>query len=121
MPYSWPVDVNALEAKAFCKYKSIKENKNYYLPSEVQYKAIYEFAKVDEVLDSMTSNNNLNLYSSCPVNENNFNGIYDVVGNVWQWSSSTIDGLDGFEVHEAYDDCSVPTFDNKHAIINGSS
>ena len=27
MPLSWPVEVNYLEAKAFCNWKSIKENK----------------------------------------------------------------------------------------------
>ena len=118
MPLSWPVDVNALEAKAFCKYKSIKENLNYTLPSEAQYQAIYKYANID---DDYKANENLKLYSSVPINRYNFNGIYDVVGNVWQWSSTHIYPFDGFEVHEAYDDFSVPTFDNKHAIINGSS
>jgi putative 4-mercaptohistidine N1-methyltranferase len=50
-----------------------------------------------------------------------FEGFGDVVGNVWQWSRTPIFGFDGFEVHKAYDDFSTPTFDDKHALILGSS
>ena len=37
-------------------------------------------------------------------------GFYDVIGNVWQWTETPIDGLPGFEVHPLYDDFSTPTF-----------
>jgi len=124
MPLNWPVDVNALEAEAFCRYKSQKDSKTYSLPSEAEYRAIYEYAGLEDVLelDEKRANQNFAHYSSSsPVDEFDFNGIYDVVGNVWQWSRTPIFGFDGFEVHEAYDDFSVPTFDNKHALICGSS
>jgi putative 4-mercaptohistidine N1-methyltranferase len=45
----------------------------------------------------------------------------DVIGNVWQWTESAIDGFDGFQVHPAYDDFSVPTFDGQHNLIKGGS
>ena len=118
MPLSWPVDVNALEAKAFCKYKSKKDNVSYTLPTECEYKAIVKYANIPS---NYKANENLNLYSSVPVDTFEFNGIYDVVGNVWQWCKTPIFGFDGFKVHKAYDDFSTPTFDNKHALINGSS
>ena len=124
MPLSWPVDVNALEAEAFCRYKSEKDKLTYQLPSEAEYRVIYESAGLKDIPDFHESRANLNFYhyaSSCPVDEFNFNGIYDVVGNVWQWSRTPIRGFKGFEVHEAYDDFSVPTFDEKHALILGSS
>ncbi|DAB27544.1 MAG: SAM-dependent methyltransferase [Sulfurimonas sp. RIFOXYD12_FULL_33_39] len=124
MPLDWPVDVNALEAEAFCRYKSKKEGVKYSLPSEAEYRLIYEHAKLEDIPDFHESRANLNFYhyfSSCPVNEFAFNGIYDVVGNVWQWSRTPIFGFNGFEVHPAYDDFSTPTFDNKHALILGSS
>ena len=47
--------------------------------------------------------------------------IYDIVGNVWQWTESHMNGFKGFETHHAYDDFSVPTFDGKHNIIKGGS
>jgi len=124
MPLDWPVDVNALEAEAFCRYKSKKDGVVYSLPSEAEYRLIYDYAKLEDIPDFHESRANLNFYhyfSSCPVNEFGFNGIYDVVGNVWQWSKTPIFGFDGFAIHPAYDDFSVPTFDNKHSLILGSS
>lgn len=129
MPLDWPVDVNALEAEAFCRYKSKKDKRDYLLPSEVEYRAIYEQTNIEDLPEFHQSRANLNFYhyaSSCPVNEFGFHtksgeSIYDVVGNVWQWSRTPMRPFDGFEVHEAYDDFTVPTFDEKHALIVGSS
>lgn len=124
MPLDWPVDVNALEAEAFCRYKSQKDDLCYQLPSEAEYRVLYENANIEELPSLKQSKANLNFHpyaSSCPVNEFSFNGIYDIVGNVWQWSRTPMRAFEGFEVHEAYDDFSVPTFDEKHALILGSS
>ena len=124
MPMNWPVDVNALEAEAFCRYKSSKEAKEYRLPSEAEYRAIYKHSGLQDIEFVDESRANYNFYhyaSSSPVDMFEFNGVYDVVGNVWQWSRSSIFGFKGFEVHPAYDDFSTPTFDDKHALILGSS
>lgn len=124
MPLDWPVDVNALEAEAFCRYKSKKDSVTYSLPSEAEHRAIYNQSRLQDLPNFHESRANLNFYhyaSACPVNEFSFNGIFDVVGNVWQWSRTPIRGFEGFEVHPAYDDFSVPTFDDKHALILGSS
>lgn len=124
MPQDWPVEVNALESEAFCRYKSKKDGVLYQLPSEAEYRAIYNFAGLQDLPEFHESRANLNFYhfsSACPVNEFSFNGIYDVVGNVWQWSSTAIHAFKGFDIHPAYDDFSTPTFDNKHSLILGSS
>lgn len=124
MPLNWPVDVNALEAMAFCRWKSKKENKNYILPSEAEYMALSEYGGIEDIPAFDTTKANLNFdhyWSSTPVNMFMFKGFGDVVGNVWQWSRTPISGFEGFEVHEAYDDFSTPTFDEKHALILGSS
>ncbi len=124
LPLNWPVEVNALEAEAFCRYKNKQENLEYKLPSEAEYRALYNHSNLEDVPELHESRANINFYhyaSSCPVNEFSFNGIYDVIGNVWQWSRTPIRGFKGFEVHEAYDDFSTPTFDEKHSLILGSS
>jgi len=124
IPLDWPVDVNALEAEAFCRYKSKKEKQHYQLPSEAEYRVMYESAGLQDIPNFHESRANINFYhyaSSCPVNEFAFGELYDVVGNVWQWSRTPIRAFKGFEVHLAYDDFSVPTFDEKHALILGAS
>lgn len=121
LPKNFPVDVNALEAEAFCKYISLRDGLTYLLPSEGEYEAICNFAGVGEVANEEEANVNFKYASSTPVDYHSMNGIYDVVGNVWQWSRTLMHPFEGFEVHPAYDDFTVPTFDNKHALILGAS
>ncbi|MBN2824792.1 MAG: 5-histidylcysteine sulfoxide synthase [Campylobacterales bacterium] len=124
MPLSFPVDVNYLEAQAFCNWKSQKEGIEYSLPSEAQYRVMLENEGVEDVPNFDDTQANINFahyFSSTPVNAFRFKTLYDVVGNVWQWSSSYIDGFEGFEVHPIYDDFSTPTFDTKHNLIKGGS
>ena len=124
MPDSWPVDVNYLEAKAFCRWKSIKEGKEYRLLSEAEWHRLYQRAGIEDVplFDDRKANINFRYWaSSSPVNKFAFGDLFDVMGNVWQWSESHMDAYDGFEVHSAYDDFSVPTFDGKHNLLKGGS
>lgn len=125
LPLNWPVDVNHLEAQAFCAWKSQQTNSNITLPSEALWHALKEFSQApDEKEWGEVAPFNINLEhftSSCPVNVFQSNGFYDVLGNVWQWTNTTIDGFEGFEIHPLYDDFSVPTFDGRHNIFKGGS
>ena len=117
MPWSWPVEVNYLEAKAFCHWLGAKKGKKIRLPTEPEYLRIY-----DENIVGDSANINLEVAaSSTPVDEYKQGDFYDVIGNVWQWTESAIDGLKGFKVHPSYDDFSVPTFDGQHNLIKGGS
>ena len=121
MPLSFPVEVNALEAEAFCRYKSQKDSREYLLPSEAEYEAICDFGGIDSLVKSEDANLNFHYASATPVNTYGFNGVFDVVGNVWQHSRTHMHPFDGFKVHSAYDDFTVPTFDDKHSLLLGSS
>ncbi|MBU1641825.1 5-histidylcysteine sulfoxide synthase [bacterium] len=124
MPLNWPVDVNYLEAKAYCRWLSDKEDKNYRLLSEAEWYLLYERAGIKDVPDFDDASANINLAhyaSSCPVDRFAFGDIFDIVGNVWQWTESPIYGFKGFEPHYVYDDFSLPTFDGKHNLIKGGS
>ncbi len=124
MPWDWPVEVNYLEAKAFCNWLGEKQGKQIRLPSEAEWYRLYDsFVQQDES-GRIASEANIALTqfaSSAPVTQSRQGELFDVVGNVWQWTETAIDGLDGFRVHPAYDDFSVPTFDGRHNLIKGGS
>ncbi|WP_319381266.1 5-histidylcysteine sulfoxide synthase [Thiomicrorhabdus sp.] len=120
MPWNWPVEVNSLEAEAFCHWKAQKTGRPIRLPSEDEYLRLREHS---QVLDHQSKANiNLQQYaSSTPVDQFRTGDFYDVVGNVWQWTQTPIYPFDGFKVHPIYDDFTTPTYDNKHNIIKGGS
>ncbi len=125
MPWSWPVEVNYLEAKAFCNWKSAKSGKKFRLPTEAEWYRLHEVAQLEEVTEWKKAPGNINLEywtSPCPVNLfEQGSGFFDVIGNVWQWTETPITGFPGFKVHPMYDDFSTPTFDGKHNLIKGGS
>ena len=120
MPWNWPVDVNQLEAQAFCNWKAKQTGKPIRLPSEDEYYRLREHSNVLDNLDS--ANINLQKFaSSCPVDQGKSGDFFDVMGNVWQWTMTPIYPFEGFKVHPLYDDFTMPTYDNQHNIIAGGS
>ncbi len=119
MPWDWPVEVNAHEARAFCAWRSKKLGKNVRLPSEDEWHRMLAVSGYRYGTDA-------NLYlehgaSSCPVDRFEHGPFRSLVGNVWQWTETPIYPFDGFEVHPYYDDFTTPTFDDRHAIMKGGS
>lgn len=123
LPMDWPVEVNYLEAKAFCNWKSQSSEEFVRLPTEAEWQVLRDQLDTDlPYWAAAPGNINLEHFaSSCPVNAFSQGNFYDVIGNVWQWTESPIDGYEGFEVHPLYDDFSTPTFDGKHNLIKGGS
>ena len=125
MPWDWPVEVNCLEARAFCRWLAARTGKPIRLPTEEEWARLRDQAKVPDQPHWDKAPGNLNLEhetSPCPVTEHEFEGGFcDVVGNVWQWTETPITGFPGFAVHPLYDDFSTPTFDTKHNLIKGGS
>ena len=123
MPWSWPVEVNYHEAKAFCNWKAEKTGLAIRLPSEDEWYRLYDHAEVEE-LNGQQANANLHLdhaASPCPVNQFAHGDLYDVIGNVWQWTETPIYPFDGFKVHPFYDDFTMPTYDGRHNLFKGGS
>ncbi|RLA67220.1 MAG: SAM-dependent methyltransferase [Epsilonproteobacteria bacterium] len=124
---NWPVEVNYLEAAAFCKWKSHKDTSNITLSTEDEYIRLREQSGVLSYLEWIKQDKtiaNINLEgqaSSVPVDRYKHGEFYDVIGNAWQWSRTPMYPFEGFKVHPVYDDFTVPTFDAKHNLINGGS
>jgi len=123
LPLDWPVEVNYLEAKAYCNWQSEVHSCFIRLPTEAEWYCLRDKVDTDLVTWQVAPGNiNLEYFaSSCPVNLFENDGFCDVIGNVWQWTESAIDGYKGFEVHPLYDDFSTPTFDGRHNLIKGGS
>jgi len=124
MPWNWPVEVNQLEAKAFCNWKAQTTGRPVRLPAEEEWYRLWDHVGLIDQPQWQGQEGNINLNefaSSCPVDRHMNAGFGDLRGNVWQWTESPINGFPGFEVHPHYDDFSVPTFDNQHNLMKGGS
>ena len=122
MPWNWPVEINYLEAKAFCNWKSAKTGRHFRMPTEAEWYRLRAQLDTDQPYwDQAPGNINLEYeMSPCPVNRHQFeDGFFDVIGNVWQWTETPVDGYNGYQVHPVYDDFSAPTFDGKHNLFKG--
>ncbi|WP_233160376.1 5-histidylcysteine sulfoxide synthase [Actinophytocola xanthii] len=133
MPWDWPVCVNYHEAKAFCAWRSQKDDRTYRLPTEFEFNRLRDLpakptADDDRVLraagdDLRARGVNLNLAwgSESPVDHSpaTGHGVHDVGGNLWTWSEDVANPLEGFTVHPYYEDFSVPCFDGQHQMILG--
>ena len=124
MPWDWPVEVNYLEAKAFCNWLAGKTGKPLRLPTEAEWYRLRDLHDIPDQPYWQKAPGNINLEhwaSSCPVDRFAFGEFFDIIGNVWQWTETPITGFDGFQVHPYYDDFSTPTFDTQHNLIKGGS
>ncbi|WP_016951222.1 5-histidylcysteine sulfoxide synthase [Anabaena sp. PCC 7108] len=122
LPLDWPVEVNYYEAMAYCSWQGKQQNKNLRLMTESEWNQALQVSE-----DSSVENNynlNVQFISPSPVgmfSENNKSGIFDLRGNVWEWSSSAFYPLPGFEPHYLYEDQSALFFDNRHQMMLGGS
>ncbi|MCG7586175.1 5-histidylcysteine sulfoxide synthase [Photobacterium sp. OFAV2-7] len=123
LPLNWPVEVNQLEAKAFCNWKAEQLQANIRLLTEAEWYILRSNIEDDSPTWHEAPGNIELAYfaSSCPVDRFEHEGFYDILGNAWQWTETSIDGFQGFQVHPLYDDFSTPTFDGKHNLIKGGS
>ena len=147
MQWSWPVVANYYEAKAYCAWRTERDEAAvpYRLLHESEHLAIRDPALQSSQLWESTSpsainldrvmadeaelespyevNNNLHFGSEGPVDKfaSNERGFNDVFGNVWQWCEDTFHPLEGFKIHPYYVDFSTPCFDGQHQMILGGS
>ncbi len=124
MPWNWPVEVNCLEARAYCRWLGERDGRRLRLPTEAEWLLLRDRHVPGDAPDWPVAPANLTLEhfaSSCPVDRFPHGPFFDVVGNVWQWTETPITGFPGFRVHPCYDDFSTPTFDGRHNLIKGGS
>ncbi len=124
LPWNWPVEVNQLEAKAFCNWQASRTGLPIRLPTEDEWHRLRDACDIPDQPWWQQAPGNINLEywsSSCPVDRFRTGDFYDVIGNVWQWTETPIYPFHGFRIHPWYDDFSTPTFDTRHNLIKGGS
>ncbi len=134
MPWAWPAVVNAHEARAFCAWRTEREQRAVALrlPTEAEHHRLRVAAGLlpaERVSDpssawSLFADPDLNLSlrhgSESPVSAAG-RAFGDVFGNVWHWVEDDFHPLPGFRIHPYYDDFSTPCFDGQHTMIMGGS
>lgn len=127
LPMSWPVYVTYDEAAAFATWKGLR------LPTEAEFhRAAYgapdgerSYPWGEQTPDA--THGNFDFQQWDPVSVGSYPagvsawGIHDLVGNGWEWTSSTFAGFPGFRPMESYPEYSADFFDGDHYIVKGAS
>jgi len=115
LPLDWPVYVTQAEAMAYAHY--VKKD----LPTEAQWhRAAY--GDQETLPPNYTGNFDFKSYSPVPVGSfESLNGVYDLVGNGWEWTATPFMPFPGFKASEGYPQYSADFFDGEHYVIKGGS
>ncbi len=124
----WPVYVSQAEASAFARWAGKS------LPTEAEWQRA-AYGSVEELTRHYpwgdqapnTERGNFDFYRWDPTPVNAFPegqsafGVHDLVGNGWEWTSTTFAPFAGFEPFPFYRGYSADFFDGKHFVMKGGS
>lgn len=128
LPAAWPVYVSHAEASAYAKWAGKK------LPTEAQWhRAAYGApegierpypwggeAPQPKHGNFHHQNWDATAVDAHPDGQSAF-GVFDLLGNGWEWTSTAFRPLPGFEPFSFYPDYSANFFDGKHFVMKGGS
>ncbi|MGZ7032226.1 MAG: SUMF1/EgtB/PvdO family nonheme iron enzyme [Thermoanaerobaculia bacterium] len=128
LPLDWPVYATYDEAAAFARWRGGR------VPSEPEYhRAAFgtpsgeerRFPWGDESPDH--TRGNFDFANWDPVAVGSYPqgasawGVDDLIGNGWEWTSTTFDGFRGFKPMKSYPVYSSDFFDGQHYVLKGGS
>ena len=128
LPLTWPVYVSHAEAAAYARWAGKA------LPTEAQWhRAAYgtpngterPYPWGGESPDAWRGNFDFASWEPTPVALHPLGasafGVFDLVGNGWEWTSTRFAPLPGFEPFPFYPGYSANFFDGKHFVMKGGS
>jgi iron(II)-dependent oxidoreductase len=128
LPLTWPVYVTNAEARAYATWRGAR------LPTEAEYhRAAFGTPSGEEqpfpwgtqAPTSKHGNFDFRRFDPEPVGINAAGasafGVYDLIGNGWEWTSTPFEPLPGFEAMASYRQYSTDFFDGAHLIVKGAS
>jgi len=128
LPKSWPVYVSHRQAEAYASWAGMQ------LPSEAQYhRAAFgtphgeerAFPWGSEAPGAEHGNFDFQRYDPEPVDAHPAGasawGVFDLIGNGWEWTSSRFEPFPGFAPMASYPQYSADFFDGRHYVMKGAS
>ena len=128
LPLTWPVYVSHAEAAAYARWAGKA------LPTEAQWhRAAYGspsgrerlYPWGDEAPDAWRGNFDFASWEPTPVASHPLGasafGVFDLLGNGWEWTSTPFAPLPGFQPFPFYRQYSADFFDGKHFVMKGGS
>jgi gamma-glutamyl hercynylcysteine S-oxide synthase len=128
LPLSWPVYVSHAEASAYARWAGKK------LPTEAQWhRAAYGAHDRTESSypwggarpNPTRGNFHFKSWDAAPVDAHPAGasafGVFDMLGNGWEWTSTIFGPLPGFKPFSFYPGYSANFFDGKHFVMKGGS
>jgi gamma-glutamyl hercynylcysteine S-oxide synthase len=109
LPAEWPVYVSQAEASAYARWKGrrLMTEPEFHRAAEGSTTGHFDFAGFDPI----------------PVGSHppSAAGVYDLVGNGWEWTSTVFGPFDGFTPMPSYPEYSADFFDGRHLVMKGAS
>ena len=128
LPSDWPVWVTRDEAAAYARWRGWR------LPTEAEFhRAAYGAPDGSErphpwgkaPPDETRGNFDFRHWDPVPVGSYPAGasawGVHDLVGNGWEWTSTSFEGFPGFESMASYPEYSADFFDGEHYVLKGAS
>jgi iron(II)-dependent oxidoreductase len=128
LPLTWPVYVTNAQARAYAAWRGAR------LPTEAEYhRAAFgtpngeerAFPWGDERPTSKHGNFDFRRFDPEPVGITAAGasafGVYDLIGNGWEWTSTEFAPFAGFEAMASYPQYSADFFDGDHYVVKGAS
>ena len=108
LPLDWPVYVSQAEASAYARWKGrrLMTEAEFHRAAEGSTTGHFDFAGFDPI----------------PVGSHppSAAGVYDLVGNGWEWTSTVFGPFDGFVPMRSYPEYSADFFDGRHYVMKGA-
>jgi ergothioneine biosynthesis protein EgtB len=119
LPPLWPVYVSHAEASAYARWKGKS------LPTEEQFHRAAFGSSNGAHRSPLAGNFDFKSWTPDPVGASidraSEFGIYDLVGNGWEWTRTPFTPFEGFQPFPFYPGYSANFFDGKHFVMKGAS